>query len=266
MWFSHITQRSYFGVILLLYTTKFAVFAYNVFMPNTPAPDSRPPMRVYVVCDQTATAPIWGYLIREKGLVAILETVVARAMDHALEDVPDLIVIDINAPHAQRMELCKRYRTLSSSPILLFLPANNENEVLEAYQNGVDECVVKPVSPAIFLAKILAWSRRSWSQPMSPLRTGPLKLDPAHRSAVAATGQEVRLTNLEFRLLHLLMSRPGYIFKAEEIMQTVWGMEEADLALLKNVVYRLRRKLEDETGKAVLIQTRPGGYSFLDQA
>ena len=244
--------------------TIFPSFAYNVFMLNMPPSDARSPLRVYVVCDQTATAPIWGYLIREKGLVAILETVVDRAMKHALEDIPDLIVIDINAPHAQRLELCKRYRTLSSSPILLFLPSSNESEILEAYQAGVDECVVKPISPAIFLAKILAWARRSWSQPMSPLRTGPLRLDPAHRSAIAAKGQEVRLTNLEFRLLHLLMSRPGYVFKAEEIMQTVWGMEKADLALLKNVVYRLRKKLEEETGEAALIQTRPGGYSFLD--
>ena len=186
-------------------------------------------------------------------------------MEHALEDIPDLIVIDINAPHTQRMELCKRYRTLSASPILLFLPASNESEILDAYQSGVDECVVKPISPAIFLAKILAWAKRSWTQPMSPLRTGPLRLDPAHRSALASAGQEVRLTNLEFRLLHLLMSRPGYIFKADEIMQTVWGMKKTDLALLKNVVYRLRKKLEEETGEAALVQTRPGGYSFLDQ-
>jgi DNA-binding response OmpR family regulator len=229
-------------------------------------PEDRSPLRVYVVCDQTATAPIWGYLIRQKGLVAIIETVVERAMDHALEDIPDLIVIDINQPHAQRLDLCKRYRTLSSAPILLFLPVNNENEMLEAYQAGVDECVVKPISPAIFLAKILAWTRRAWSQPMTPLRTGPLKLDPAHRSAIASSGREVRLTNLEFRLVHLLMTRPGYIFKADEIMQTVWGMEISDPALLKNVVYRLRKKLEDLTGDEALIQTRPGGYSFLDFA
>jgi DNA-binding response OmpR family regulator len=233
-------------------------------MPDKFSLDNRSPLRVYVVCDQTATAPIWGYLIREKGLVAILETVVNRAMDHALEEIPDLIVIDINESHARRMELCKRYRALSSSPILLFLPGGNENEMLEAYQAGVDECVIKPLSPAIFLAKILAWARRSWTQPMSPLRTGPLRLDPAHRSAIATSGQEVRLTNLEFRLLHLLMSRPGHVFKADEAMQTVWGMEKADLTLLKNVVYRLRRKLEEVTGEAGLIQTQPGGYSFLD--
>ncbi len=232
-------------------------------MPTTIPPEDRSPLRVYVVCDQAATAPIWGYMIREKGLVAILETVMERAMQHTLEDIPDLIVIDVNAGHQQRMDLCRRYRALSASPILLFLPASNESEILDAYQAGVDECVVKPVSPAIFLAKITAWGRRSWTQPMSPLRTGPLRLDPAHRSAIAASGREARLTNLEFRLLHLLMSRPGNIFKADEIMESVWGMEKADLALLKNVVYRLRKKLEEETGESALIHTQPGGYSFL---
>ena len=228
-------------------------------LPN----EAQPSLRVYVVCDQSATAPIWGYLIREKGLVAILETVVQRALERTLEDLPDLIVIDINGSHSQRMDLCRKYRALTSCPILLFVPTNNENEILEAYQSGVDECVVKPISPAIFLAKIQAWTRRSWSQPMRSVGTAKLRLDPSHRSAVSGQA-EVRLTNLEFRLLHLLMSRPGTIFKAEEIMQTVWGMETADLALLKNVVYRLRKKLEEETGEVHLIQTRPGGYSFLE--
>lgn len=223
--------------------------------PNTP--------RVFIVCDQDATAPIWGYIIREKGLVAILETSVQRAMERSVEEIPDLIIIDLNAPHTQRMELCRKFRSMSASPILLFLPYNNETEILEAYQNGVDECVVKPISPAIFLAKIIAWSRRSWTEPMTPRQTGRLRLDPSHRSAMGANKQEIKLTNLEFRLLHLLMSRPGYVFPAEEIIQTVWGAE-GDVILLKNVVYRLRKKMEEEVGDSHLIKTWPGGYSFVE--
>jgi DNA-binding response OmpR family regulator len=219
-------------------------------------------LRVFVVCDQDATAPIWGYIIREKGLVAILETSVQRAMERSMEEIPDLIVIDVNASHPQRMELCRKFRTLSTTPILLFLPTNNEAEILESYQSGVDECVVKPISPAIFLAKIMAWTRRSWTVPMNPVRAGKLKLDPARRSAIEPKGNEIRLTNLEFRLMHLLMSRPGYVFKNEEIMQAVWGTA-GDLAVLKNVIYRLRKKLEPESSKSsYLIQTWPGGYSF----
>ncbi len=226
------------------------------------ASDNRPSLRVFVICDQDATAPIWGYIIREKGLVAILESSVQRAMDRSMEEIPDLIVIDVNASPAQRIELCKKFRAVSASPILLFLPIGNESEILEAYQAGVDECVIKPISPAIFLAKIMAWARRSWTVPLSPVPAGKLKLDPARRVAISPGGEEVKLTNLEFRLLHLLMSQPGYVFKNDEIMHSVWGMP-GDPAVLKNVVYRLRKKLEPESGKPpYLIQTWPGGYSF----
>src|SRR5271157_751474 len=142
--------------------------AYNTnqkgkdFMLSSSSLDAGSALRVFVVCDQDATAPIWGYIIREKGLVAILETSVQRAMERSMEEIPDLIVIDVNASHPQRMELCKKFRSLSASPILLFSPTNDEAEILEAYHVGVDECVVKPISPAIFLAKIMAWARRSW--------------------------------------------------------------------------------------------------------
>ena len=232
-------------------------------MTSIDTSNSQAALRVFVVCDQTDTAPIWGYMIREKGLVAILETSVQRAMGRAVEDIPDLIIIDVNASHQERIALCKKFRTLSSSPILLFMPSNNEVEILEAYEAGVDECVIKPISPSIFLAKIAAWSRRSWSEPMSPRRTNRLRLDPARRSAVGENGEDIRLTNLEFRLLHLLMSRPGYIFMSEDIIQTVWGSQrENEQSLLKNMVYRLRKKLEEEAGETNLIQTWPGGYSF----
>lgn len=127
----------------------------------------------------------------------------------------------------------------------------------------MDECVVKPISPAIFLAKIIAWSRRSWGESMIPRRTGRLRLDPSHRSAVGANNHAIKLTNLEFRLLHLLMSRPGDVFPAEDIIQTLWGAE-GDVVLLKNVVYRLRKKLEEEADETHLIKTWPGGYSFVE--
>ncbi len=222
-----------------------------------------PPLRVFVVCDQDATAPIWGYIIREKGLTAILETSVTRAIQRYQEEIPDLIVIDVNASHAQRMELCRFFRSRSQSPILLFLPTSNESEILEAYQAGVDECVIKPISPAIFLAKITAWARRSWSTPIAALQSERLRLDPARRCIVLPDGREIRLTNLEFRLLHLLMSRPGQVLANEEIIQTIWGQPETDVTVLKNAIYRLRRKLEAEGLPAdTLIRTWPKGYSF----
>lgn len=221
------------------------------------------PPRVFILCDQDATAPIWGYIIREKGLTAIVETSIDQAIERVKKDAPDLIVIDLNAPHQKRIEIAHTFRSLSASPILFFLPSNNESEILEAYQNGVDECVVKPISPAIFLAKILAWSNRTHSESTKPRRSVRLRLDSSHRSAIGKNKKEIKLTNLEFRFLQLLMSRPGYVFPSEEIIETVWGAE-GDMVLLKNVVYRLRKKMEEEISETELIKTWPRGYSFID--
>ncbi len=219
--------------------------------------------RVLIICDQTDTAALLGYMIREKGLNAIIETSVQRAIDQAMEVMPDLIIIDINTPHAERIALAKSYRNVSKKPILLFLPAHHETEILEAYHAGVDECIVKPISPPIFLAKITSWSRRSASFQTSSLNAPKLHLDSARRLAITPQGGKISLTNLEFRLLRLLINRPEYVFRNEEIIYSVWGISDySDLIPLKNVVYRLRKKLGKES--EYMIQTAPGGYSFVE--
>ncbi|HLO30004.1 MAG TPA: response regulator transcription factor [Anaerolineales bacterium] len=220
---------------------------------------------VFVVCDQADTAPIWRYILREQGLTVILETS-EKAIDRWLKETSDLIVVDIDAPSQDRMELYNKFREVSIAPILLFLPTLNETEILQAYAAGVDEVIVKPVSPAIFLAKVLAWVRRSWTVPidgLSLVKAGRYKLNPKGRCLIDPAGLEIRLSKLEFLLMHLLMSRPGHIFLAEDIVITIWGRYgSGGQILLKNVVYRLRRKIEADPHRPALLQTWQGGYSF----
>ena len=112
----------------------------------------------------------------------------------------------------------------------------------------------------------MAWLRRSWVMPtdgLESVKVGHYRLVPVLRGMVDPNGHNIRLTNLEFRLLHLLMSRPGYVFPAEEIIQSIWGgYGNGDHVLLKNVVYRLRKKIEEDPGDPLILKTRPGGYSF----
>lgn len=222
--------------------------------------------KIFVVCDQSDTAPVWGFILRQQGLIVILETALDKAVDRWSMEMPDLVVIDIDVNHQDPMVLYKKFRAVSVAPILLFLPAHHETQILEAYAAGVDEVVVKPISPAIFLAKIVAWVRRSWTVPvdgLSLVKAGKHRLDPGRRCLIDPVGLEIKLTNLEFRLLHLLMSRPAYVFSAEEIIQSIWGgFGNGDQVLLKNVVYRLRRKIEVDPSRPALLQTWQGGYSF----
>ena len=221
---------------------------------------------IFVLCDQEDTAPVWGYMLRQQGLNFVIERSVEKAIERWSTEMTDLVVIDVDVEHEERMALYQRFRAVSVTPILLFLPSYHETEILEAYRAGVDDVVVKPISPAIFLAKILAWMRRSWTVPTDNLglvKAGRHRLEPARRCLVDPDGIEIRLTNLELRLLHLLMSRPGNVFSLEEIIEAIWGgYGNGDQVLLKNVVYRLRRKIEEDPSRPVFLQTGQGGYSF----
>jgi len=222
--------------------------------------------KIFVVCDQKDTAPVWGYILRQQGLNVILETSLEKSVDRWSSEIADLIVLDVNITHSERMEFYRAFRALSVVPLIMLLPAYHETELLEAYAAGVDDVVIKPISPPIFLAKIMAWVRRSWTVPVGSLNlvnAGDHRLEPSRRCMIKPNGSEVKLTNLEFHLLHLLMSRPGRVFSAEEIIQSIWGgYGEGDQVLLKNVVYRLRRKIEADPSHPTLLQTWQGGYSF----
>ena len=98
---------------------------------------------------------------------------------------------------------------------------------------------------------------------LSLIKAGKYRLDPTQRCIVDSNGLEIKLTNLEFRLLHLLMSQPGQIFSVEDIIESIWGgYGGGDHVLLKNVVYRLRKKIEADPGHPMQLQTWKGGYSF----
>jgi DNA-binding response OmpR family regulator len=139
--------------------------------------------------------------------------------------------------------------------------------VLEAYEAGVDEYIVKPVGPLLFVAKVIAWLRRSWTVPaeaLDNLEVAGFRLDTSRRQLIIANASPVRLTNLEFRLLHLLMSHHGQVLDSNIVIDRVWGHTgQGDSTLLKNVVYRLRRKIEADPSRPRHLQTIAGeGYTF----
>jgi two-component system, OmpR family, response regulator RegX3 len=110
--------------------------------------------------------------------------------------------------------------------------------------------------------------RRSWTVPASMLssfQAGDFRLDPAQRQLVLQTGKVVKLTSLEFRLLHVLMSHPNQVLESSLLIDRVWGANSGgDSVLLKNVVYRLRRKIEPDPSQPRYIQSITGeGYVFI---
>jgi len=140
--------------------------------------------------------------------------------------------------------------------------------MLEAYEAGVDECILKPIHPALFHAKMKAWLRRSWTVSVDmfdSLSVGSFHLIPLDRVLELDNSGLIHLTNLELRLLYNLMGRPGRTVTTEELCQRVWGPSGGgNVATLKNLVYRLRHKIEKDPTHPHYVHTVAGvGYQLL---
>ena len=196
---------------------------------------------------------------------------VANTPEEALanwDDNPsDLIIIDDTNSTAAAIQLCRRLRAVVANPILFLTDDGRESNQLVIYEAGADECIVKPIGVQLLMTKINTWLRHSWHVPtetLNTLQTGSFQLDSVRRSLIIEGEKQVKLTNLEFRLIHLLFNNPGRALESSLIVSRVWGHSgEGDSTLLKHVVYRLRRKIEPNPGEPRYLQTAPGeGYIF----
>jgi len=232
------------------------------------ATKSNLPSKVLVISNTQHTGPLLISGFRGMGLDIVIEPVPTNAILHWSEEIPDLVIIDANVPETQALELIKNLRNEAAVPLILLTQFSTEDFQLEAYAAGIDECIVKPINPALFYAKIQAWLRRSWSVPadtLGTLRVGGFSLLPSDRKIILEGHDPIRLTNLELRLLYCLMSQPDQTITIEELNLRVWGyINEADNTMLKNVIYRLRRKIEREPAHPLILQTVSGvGYKFV---
>jgi len=219
-----------------------------------------------VVSDPSGNEPAWDHVLRHKGLIVLLEGPATGALSRWSANAFDVVVVDAGETASRRIRLGQTIREHIDASILLCLHPSQEKSILKAYAAGMQEVVLHPLDPPILLAKILAWARHQrngLSAQGGPFNTGKYSLNPSRRCLIDAHGMEIMLTSLEFRLLQLLMSRPGHVFSVEEIVRSIWGVYgQNDHVLLKNVVYRLRRKIGADPRRPRLVHTWPGGYSF----
>ncbi len=219
-----------------------------------------------IYSDEPATGKIWAILVTDLRCRPIVVNSVPLAIQAIETSSPDLIVIDVTFRGTSASQICSALREHATGPILVLTPINNETHTLEAYGAGADECIVKPISPALFAVKAGAWLRRARiprTGSLERLVVGNLALEAARRELVTGGGRKIRLSHHEFRALYLLLSHPNQPFSNEQIIEQVWGFNgEGGTNLLKSLVYRLRKKLQlDPTGEHDILSV-PGGYSF----
>ena len=224
--------------------------------------------KILFISNGQTTVP-WALQFIKQYMQVVLESSPAQAFQRWADEAPDLIVIDIEPIELLALRVVNELREQAVIPILLLGSIKTINFILESYEAGVDEYILKPIEPALLHAKIKAWLRRTWSIPvgmLDALKVGDIRFIPAERTLLLEGQPPVRMTNLELRLMYYLMSHAGRTITAEELCQRVWGTDrEVNKSTLKNVVYRLRLKVEPDPANPHYIRTVAGGYQFTSE-
>jgi DNA-binding response OmpR family regulator len=223
---------------------------------------------VLIVSDELETARVWGFTLGQLGLEVTLTALSDTTLKIWAELLPDLIIFEDFNTLDEELELCRQLRAETAAPILYLTSKTSEAFLLDVYKAGADECIPLPISHRLFLAKVRAWLRYIQGLPMAALgeiSAAGFLLNPNLRRVTTPSGGILRLTILETRLLFLLMGHAGRVHSVDALVEGVWGLyHNGDRALLKNLVYRLRRKLEPDPGRPRFLMTEGNlGYKFV---
>jgi len=183
-------------------------------------------------------------------------------------EMPDMIILDIMMPGTDGYEFCRQIREFSDIPIIMLTARDEAEDKVKGLRLGADDYLTKPFSIQELLARVEAVLRRTKSPEdvITPptFVTGDICVDFARRR-VMVRGEEVALTQIEYKLLYQLVSNPGRVMLHHELLTQVWGAEYRDeVAYLRAYILYLRRKIEEDSHQPKYILSKPGiGYVFV---
>jgi DNA-binding response OmpR family regulator len=226
------------------------------------------PARILVVDDDPTVSEVVTRYLQHDGYV--VETVGDGrvALDRALAEPPDLVVLDLMLPGLDGLEVCRRLRALAPVPIVILTARGQETDRIIGLDLGADDYVAKPFSTKELVARVRAVLRRAKgplaadAEPARVLVDGDLEIDIAARQARRG-GAVVSLTAREFELLGFLARHPHQAFRRDEILDHVWGYRYGDTSTVTVHVRRLREKIEPDPSRPERIATVWGvGYRW----
>lgn len=206
-----------------------------------------------------------------------LELVVANDPNVGLEllerSEPKLLLLDVMMPQVDGFSLCKQIREKSALPIIMLTARGKLEDKIQGFELGVDDYLPKPFEPLELLARVQAQLRRSELQPRQApsgnkhIQFSGLDIFP-DQQLVKVDSLEVKLSGMEFHLLHTLATHPGKVFNREQIIGALKGVE-VDLygRSVDILLSRLRQKLNDSAASPRFIKTIRGmGYTFIGKS
>ena len=221
-------------------------------------------MKALIVDDDRVLADVVAFTFRREGFEVIQAYDGPTAIRRWSEEHPDIVILDVNMPTMDGFTVCRHIRERSNTPIILLTVRGEEDDIVEGLEIGADDYIVKPFSPRQLVARANAVLRRAGQTTISPiLQVGELTFDSSQRRVTIGAGDPISLTPLEGRLLDYLMANAGHVLTTDAIIDHVWGPGGGDRDMLRQLVRRLRSKIEVDPADPNYIKTIPGlGYGF----
>ena len=219
--------------------------------------------KVLLVDDEQDILELLRYNLEREGLKVFTAPNGRDALRIAKTERPDLIVLDIMMPGMDGVEVCNQLRALPEfkQTLITFLTARGEDySQIAGFDAGADDYITKPVRPKVFVSKVKALLKRSGStkNDEKTIESNGVTLD-LEKVMVRNEGQDLKLPKKEFELLALLMSKPGKVFKRDEIYAHIWGdgLFVGDRTIDVHI-----RKLREKIGDDRIGTVKGIGYKF----
>ena len=225
---------------------------------------------VLIVEDEKNIVDILRFNLQKEGYATLEAFDGVTGLRLALDENPDLILLDLMLPEMNGFEVCKLLRDKGrSTPVLIITAREEEMDKVFGLETGADDYMTKPFSMKELMARVKAnIRRRSMEYAPAQSTAGQIEADGLclnpETYQVTKNGTPVELTQKEYDLLSYLIRERGKVFSREDLMQRVWNYDYyGDMRTVDVTVRRLREKIEDDPGKPQYILTRRGvGYYF----
>lgn len=226
--------------------------------------------KILVIEDEKAIADILVFNLQREGYDALVAYDGTEGLRCALEEAPDLILLDVMLPGMDGFEVLGHIREKHDTPIIMLTAREEETDKVLGLELGADDYITKPFSMRELMARVKANMRRTLSgeeraKPAVP-SGGGLRIS-RDNGMVYKNGRALELSAREFDILCYLSASPGHVFSREELMEHVWGYEYyGDLRAVDVAIRRLREKVEDQPASPRYIMTKRGmGYYFASE-
>jgi len=220
---------------------------------------------ILLVDDELDILEIIGYNLSAEGYNVVTAQNGVEAIKKAKKHKPELIILDVMMPQMDGIEACEKLRLIPelSETVITFLTARGEDySQVAGFEAGADDYITKPIKPKVLTSKVKSLLRRFKTQDDSQqiLKLGNITINREEYKIFVDT-QEMVLPRKEFELLSLLASKPGKVFKREDILDRVWGN---DVVVGGRTIDVHIRKLREKIGEQKFKTIKGVGYKFVE--